>query len=82
MAIRRAQLVAEAVAVLCPHCGTPQPNPQDGSEQWTSENFKKLATATLRSPISHRRVPASLQRTCVSCDEPMYVFSDTKVQFQ
>lgn len=36
--LRRVQLVAVAVTVLCPHCGEPQPN-KDGSEMWTLQDF-------------------------------------------
>lgn len=61
---RRAQLVAEAVAVICPHCGDTQPNPRDGSELWLPENFGE---------------PSKVD--CRSCDQPMFVFSDSKVQF-
>jgi hypothetical protein len=35
---RRAQLFAEAVAVLCPWCGEPQPE-KGGSEMWTRSDF-------------------------------------------
>ena len=37
---RRAQLIAEAVAVICPACGEPQPA-YGGSEFWTHEDFAK-----------------------------------------
>jgi len=40
---RRAQLVAEAVAVCCPDCGEPQPN-HEGSEMWLREDFAKSKT--------------------------------------
>lgn len=65
--IRRAQLMADAVAVICPYCGEPQPNRTDGSEQWTFEDFAKI----LGQP--------SVQ--CVACDRVMHVECDTKVQF-
>lgn len=35
---RRAQLIAESVAVCCQACGEPQPN-STGSEMWTAEDF-------------------------------------------
>jgi len=35
-----AQLFAEAVSVLCPSCGEPQPNPE-GSEMWMREDLRK-----------------------------------------
>lgn len=63
---RRAQLVADAVAVLCPYCAEAQPNREDGSEQWTAENFKRL--------------PALWK--CVSCGAQFIVASESKVMFQ
>lgn len=36
--MRRAQLIAESVAVCCPYCGEPQLNRQ-GSEMWTAQDF-------------------------------------------
>jgi len=39
------QIVAEAVTVLCPYCGQPQPNAQ-GSEMWTAEDFKHSGKRT------------------------------------
>lgn len=65
--MKRAQLVADAVAVLCPLCGEPQPNRTDGSEQWTMTDFTKLPSSRF---------------TCVSCDAKFIVTSDTKVMFQ
>lgn len=73
--MRRAQLVADAVAVLCPYCGEPQPNPRDGSEQWTLENFRARTTKRGRPIVAGRR-------TCVSCEAPMIIGPDTKVQFR
>lgn len=64
--MRRAQLVADAVAVLCPWCAEPQPNKEDGSEQWTAENFKKIQG----------------RWKCVSCDEQFLVTPENKVAFK
>lgn len=64
--LRRCQLVAEAVAVLCPFCGEPQPNKDDGSEQWTQENFTKVKGRC----------------ACVSCDMQFVLSTDSKVQFR
>lgn len=36
--ICRAQLLCEAVSVVCPFCGECQPD-KNGSELWTSESF-------------------------------------------
>lgn len=36
--MRDAQIIAEAVAVICPYCAATQPN-KDGSEMWTAEDF-------------------------------------------
>jgi len=63
---RRAQLVAEAVAVLCPWCAEPQPN-HEGSEMFVFEDFAKVDP-----PL----------RQCVSCDQWILVVNDSKVQFQ
>jgi len=64
--MKRAQLVADAVAVLCPECGEPQPNRTDGSEQWTVEDFKRASGAL----------------KCVACDVRFIAGPDTKVQFR
>jgi predicted RNA-binding Zn-ribbon protein involved in translation (DUF1610 family) len=41
MSARRAQLIAEAVAVVCPACGEVQPA-YGGSEFWTHEDFARV----------------------------------------
>ena len=64
---KRAQLIADAVNVLCPYCGEPQPNHADGSEQWTATNFAALTQAI---------------QACVACDERMQIGPDSKVMFQ
>lgn len=74
--IRRAQLVTDVVSVLCPWCSEPQPNPDDGSEQWTIEHFRDD-----RTDKSGRRVRSSV-RGCVSCDGRMLVDADPKVRFE
>jgi len=66
ISIKRAQLVADAVAVLCPFCAEPQPNRSDGSEQWTPQDFTKLQG----------------RWKCVACDEQFMVSTDSKVQFR
>lgn len=37
--MRRARLIAEAVAVCCGYCGEPQPN-YEGSEMWLAADFE------------------------------------------
>lgn len=64
--MKRAQLVADAVAVLCPECAEPQPNKRDGSEQWTKENF----------------IGVSATFKCVACDARFMLTDDTKVMFR
>jgi len=59
--------VADAVAVLCPECGEPQPNREDGSEQWTVQNFKQRVSGTMK---------------CVACYVRFLLTPDTKVQFR
>lgn len=63
---KRAQLVADAVAVLCPSCGEPQPNRKDGSEQWEASDFQNLHGSW----------------KCVSCDERFIIAPNTTVQFR
>jgi hypothetical protein len=63
--MRRAQLFAEAVSVLCPFCGEPQPSPGIGSEMWTRPDFDKK----------------SGEFACVSCDERILITVDPKAQF-
>ncbi len=65
---RPAQLVADAVAVLCPYCGEPQPNPTDGSEQWEKIHFKAYGESSAK--------------TCTSCDAVMMIFNGPKAQFR
>jgi len=65
--IRPAQLVADAVSVLCPYCGEPQPNPRDGSEQWEKGDFRAVNDA-----------PRS---KCGSCDKEMFIFSQQEAAF-
>lgn len=56
--MRRAQIAAESVCVICPHCGEPQPNPYGGgSHQWAP----------------HEVVKGSGRREFVSCDGPMFI---------
>lgn len=64
--MKRAQLVAEAIAVLCPFCAEPQPNKRDGSEQWTKENF----------------IGVSQTLKCSACDAWFMLTNDTKVMFR
>jgi predicted RNA-binding Zn-ribbon protein involved in translation (DUF1610 family) len=63
---KRSQLVADAVVVLCPYCGEPQPNRKDGSDQWTRMDFNG----------------APPTRKCASCDEEMILSCEAKVMFQ
>ena len=63
---RRAQLIAEAVAVCCPFCGEPQPN-HFGSEMWTPQDFARSASVGMRE--------------CVSCEARILIAHDPRVQF-
>lgn len=65
MRLRKAQLVAEAVTVLCPYCSADQPSPRNGSLFWTPEDFKAEKT----------------RATCCSCDEEFHLHFENKVQF-
>lgn len=80
--MKRAQLVAEAVAVLCPVCGDAQPN-RDGSEMWTLDDFRKRDAALAKGPRGGAlKVARSSQFTCVSCDVRFLLTADTKVMFR
>lgn len=80
--MKRAQLVAEAVAVLCPECGEAQPN-REGSEMWTLEDFQKREAALAKGPRGGvRKEPRSSSFACVSCDVRFLLTGDTKVMFR
>lgn len=59
-----ATLVAEAVNVCCPHCGEPQPDPDNASHMWTHAQVARVN---------------GTRRTCTACDEPMLVQTQRKV---
>lgn len=63
---RRAVLAVEAVSVLCPYCGEPQPSPDNGSDMWTRMDFEKR----------------SGMRECTACDKRMLISSDSKAAFR
>lgn len=67
--MKRAQLIAEAVAVVCPYCGECQPNCRDGSHLWLPEDFD----------LFHHHKGSKMD--CVSCDKQLLIGHDTKVQF-
>lgn len=61
---KRAAIVAFTVEVHCPHCGDPQPNPDNGAFPWTTEEVAQEAKA-------------QAARTCVSCDEPFKLVEES-----
>lgn len=63
-AMKPALLVAETLAILCPHCNEPQPAPDNGSDAWMPAQVKA----------------AEGKRTCVSCDEPFRLSAQSRVQ--
>lgn len=68
MSTRVALIVAETVNVICPHCQEPQPNPDNGADNWSAAEIRKRAENT--DPIM-----------CVSCDAPMRVRMTNRVGF-
>lgn len=62
-AIRTARIFAEAVSVLCPHCGEAQPAPDNGSELWTIGNFQSFRDKTV---------------TCSHCCKEMLIAGKSK----
>lgn len=66
MSVRQAQLVATTLNVLCPYCGEPQPNPDDGSEQWETRQVE--------------RANETGAKDCVSCERKFRVFPRSRVE--
>lgn len=64
--LRAAVINAVSVEVCCPHCGAPQPSPDNGSEMWLPSQVKAVAAV-------------APQHVCVSCDEPFTVEAHTRV---
>lgn len=65
--MKRAQLIAEEVFVVCPSCGERQPNPDDGGELWVKAAFRYL------TPDRYK---------CVSCDQTLMIATSPMVQFK
>lgn len=61
-----ATVIAEVVNVLCPECGEPQPNPDNGADNWKAEEV---------------RAEAGKARSCVSCDQPFQLQMVNRVGF-
>lgn len=59
---RTCQIIVEAFAVLCPHCGAEQPTDNSGSEMWTAEDL----------------IGCTERRKCVSCDAPIRIDTTPK----
>jgi len=66
MAFKQATVVASTVEVTCPHCGEPQPSPDNGSHAW----------------VPSQVVAAQGRRVCVSCDEPFQLNAQNRVTVQ
>lgn len=64
--MQRAILCCEAVSVVCPYCGEPQPSPDNGSDMWTRENFKAKSGVF----------------ACTACDERLLISPDPKAMFR
>lgn len=64
--VRNAQVIAESLAIVCMECSSPQPNPDDGSEQWSPEQL-----------AAHQGV-----RVCVACDARIRVVAVSTAQVQ
>ena len=60
---RPAIIVAATVEVQCPHCGEPQPSPDNGSHVW----------------MPGQVVTAQGKKTCVSCDEEFQLNAQSRV---
>jgi len=62
---KRAVIVADSAAVLCPHCSAEQPSPESGADTWLPAEIQKH-----EGPL-----------VCVSCDEPFALHMVARVQF-
>lgn len=60
---RNAIIVAAQLEVHCPHCGDPQPNPDDGSHLWIQDHIVKSQGA----------------KVCNACDEPFTLMAQDRV---
>jgi hypothetical protein len=60
---RVAIISAFSLEVSCPHCGEPQPAPDNGSEMWMPSQV----------------VAAQGPRTCVACDEAFVIHAQSRV---
>lgn len=65
-----AQIIANTLAVLCPHCGEAQPDPENGSDMWTPDEVREASSS------------AAAKRDCTACDQPMIIFATTKALVQ
>lgn len=66
MAAKTAVVVAATVEVQCPHCGEPQPNPDNGGHAWTSEEVRGAQGA----------------RACTACDAMFRIVAQSRVSVQ
>ncbi len=55
--MRRAQIVACAVEVLCPHCGGSQPNPDNGAFSWLPDEVRREAAEQSDIAVRSCNVP-------------------------
>lgn len=65
MSKRPAIIEAVTLSVCCPHCGEPQPAPDNGSDMWL--------------PSQVRAEEAKGARDCVSCDEAFRINFQSRV---
>lgn len=77
MAQRNAILSTATVEVVCPHCGEPQPAPDNGSHLWMPS---QLSAESERVQYKDGRKMGAGVRECVSCDETFRVISHNRAQ--
>ena len=58
-----AVIVVATVEVHCPHCGDPQPNPDNGAFSWMPSEVEANQGA----------------RKCVACDEPFKLHAQSRM---
>jgi transposase-like protein len=62
--MRSALITAVTVEVNCPHCGEPQPAPDNGSHVWVPSQVSKADGA---------------RHECVSCDKTFVIHAQRRV---
>ena len=64
--MKHAIIATGTVEVQCPHCGEPQPSPDNGSHVWLAQQVQQTQG----------------KRVCVACDERFILSAQNRVMVQ